>query len=284
MNTLLKILKDPFSHFIIIGILLFVSYQIITPDEQQLDNQITISEKEVGNIIVNWKKRWNSAPTTAQLTNLIEQQIREEILYREALMLNLQQGDTVIRRRLADKMAFIVNDIVVPTQATDKQLQDFMKKFPDKFLIAERISFKHYYFNPDLYSDKEMQVALLIAKQQLIKGLPVASDDFAGKSEFNLLPEHQIARLFGREFPQKLTSLSVDEWSEPIQSGYGKHLVKISQRSEGALAQLDDIRDYVLQEWRAQQQITANIEVYQSLRSNYEIDIVIPDNLNQLSL
>ena len=284
MNTLLKILKDPFSHFIIIGILLFVSYQIITPEEQQLDNQITISENEVGNIIVNWKKRWNSAPTTAQLNNLIEQQVREEIFYREALMLNLQQGDTVIRRRLADKMAFIVNDIVVPTQATDKQLQDFMQKYPDKFLIAERISFKHYYFNSDLHSDKEMQAALLIGKQQLINGLPLKSDDFAGKSEFNLLPEHQIARLFGRDFPQKLASLSVDEWSEPIQSGYGQHLVKISQRSEGIIAELDDIRDYVLQEWRAQQQITANIEVYQSLRSNYDIDIVMPDNLNKTVL
>ncbi|TEW56848.1 peptidyl-prolyl cis-trans isomerase [Psychromonas sp. RZ22] len=277
MNALRKVLKDPFSHFIIIGALLFALYPLVSSEDETPEQEIVISATDVVQMINNWNKRWNSAPSEVELTNLIEQQIREEIFYREALALNLDKGDAVIRRRLADKMSYLVNDVVVPPEATELQLQQFMEQNPDKFMSPIRFTFDHYYFNPDLYDEQQMQTKVAAAQEAILKGVAVNDDDFLGEKHFQSFPAHQIARLFGRHFPNELEELTLNEWSTPLVSGYGVHLVKVTQREQEELAKLADIRPYVLREWQARQQVLSNISVYEKLRAGYDIEIIMPE-------
>lgn len=276
MNALQKVLKDPFSHFILIGTLLFFLYGWLSIDEKGADNRIVISEYEVETIVNNWQQRWNTPPTEAELAGMIEQKIREEILYREAMSLNLDQDDVVIRRRLADKMSYIINDVLVPEQATDQQLQLFMDSHPDKFISPVRFTFSHYYFDDNLQNTIKIADRVVAAQIAIRNGEKVLDDDFPGKKYIEDLPEHQIARLFGRNFAEQLEPLILNEWSDPLKSGYGLHLVNVVKRTKATTAELSDIRSRVLKEWQVNQQKKSNINAYQSLRAAYDIKIEMP--------
>lgn len=270
-----KLIKDPFTHFLIIGGLLFALYQLFGNKNDGYNNQIIISELEINNTINNWQNRWQRLPSEAELQTVLEQQVRQEVFYREALALDLGKDDPVVRRRLAEKMMFIANDLLVPEQASDSQLIDFMKAFPEKFSKPIVTTFKQIYFNPDLHDSKlsqqikNYQVALNDKDRQV--EAQKLGDDFNGEFEYQHLPDHQTARFFGQQFTAQLSQLPIGRWEGPINSGYGQHLVNIQTRSKAELIPLQQVRDKVLIEWRAEQQKRSNDALYAKLRDNYEV-------------
>ncbi|MGF1901628.1 hypothetical protein [Aliivibrio sifiae] len=278
---MIKIIKDPFIHFMVIGAALFAVYEFNRDADEGNINQITISEIEVNNAINGWEKRWQRLPSDKELQAVLEQKVRQEVFYREALALNLGQDDPVVRRRLAEKMMFIANDLVVPEQASDKQLTAFMQSSPDKFTKPVITTFKHVYFNPDLHNIETAELLTFIEEQR--KALnddrepPIdyqtLSDDFYNDLSIQNIPEYQIARIFGKQFTQELAQVPSGEWYGPITSGYGKHLIKMEYRSEPELTPLSDIRDKVLASWKVAQQKQSNDSLYESLRGNYDVVI-----------
>lgn len=276
-----KLIKDPFTHFLIIGGLLFALYQLFGNKNDGYNNQIIISELEINNTINNWQNRWQRLPSEAELQTVLEQQVRQEVFYREALALDLGKDDPVVRRRLAEKMMFIANDLLVPEQASDAQLVEFMNAFPEKFAKPIVTSFKQIYFNPDLHGGelsqqiKHYQVVLNEKQQQV--NAQTLGDDFNGDFEYQHLPEHQTARFFGQQFTAQLGKLPIGRWEGPIDSGYGVHLVKIETRSKAELIPLQQAREKVLIEWRVEQQKNSNDSLYAKLRGNYEVILKHPD-------
>jgi hypothetical protein len=126
MGRLQKIPREPLLHFLVLGAGLFVLFGLVgTPSEAPKD-RIMVSAAKIENLAQLFERIWRRPPTAAELDGLIEDHVKEEILYREALALGLDQDDTVIRRRLRQKMEFVSEDIATQAEPTEAELQAFL--------------------------------------------------------------------------------------------------------------------------------------------------------------
>ncbi len=143
---MLKILREPLFHFLLLGAVFFLVYFWLNPpDNSSAGDQIHISQNDIDRFVQIFQKQWNRKPTQQELDGLVRSHLKEEILYREALALGLEKDDTIVRRRLAQKMEFLITDITVPTEVDDKTLMEFYQKHAERYTSAARISFRHIY-------------------------------------------------------------------------------------------------------------------------------------------
>ena len=118
-----KLLREPLVHFLVAGAILFVFYGYKGRNDKPDDARITVGPAQIQRIQAAWEKQWRRLPTDEELQKLIEQFIQEEVLYREALALGLENDDTIVRRRLAQKMKFLIQDIADQRQPTEGELK-----------------------------------------------------------------------------------------------------------------------------------------------------------------
>jgi len=272
-------LKEPLLHFLLIGACLFMLYGWQKDDTLRPD-QIVFTEARIDQLINLWERKWQRLPTQRELQGLIEQQIREEVLYREALAMGLDKNDMVVRRRMSQKMEFISNDLASLSEPDDAMLQTYLDEHLEKFAIPGRISYSQVYLNASqrgehIYADAEKLLSDL-SQSTVDEDITMAGDSFMGGYHFNDETDFGVARLFGKAFALEIFELPVGEWSGPVESGYGLHLVHVDSRTDSRAPSLDEVRDKVRFEWLAQQQRKTNDLLYSELRKRYEITIEGP--------
>jgi len=270
-------LKEPLFHFLLIGTGLFMLYGWQTDDDALRPDQIVFTEAQIDRYINLWERKWQRLPTQQELQGLIEQQIREEVLYREALAMGLDKDDQVVRRRMSQKMEFISNDLASLIEPDDAQLQTYLDEHGEKFAIPGRISYSQVYLNASqrgeqVYTDAEKLLAEL-SQSTVDIDISMAGDSFMGGYTFNDETDFGVARLFGRVFADALFKLPVGEWTGPVESGYGLHLVRVDSRTDSRVPSLEQVRDKVRFEWLAEQQRKTNDLLYSELRKRYEITV-----------
>ncbi len=270
-------LKEPLLHFLLIGTGLFMLYGWQTDDDALRPDQIVFTEAQIDRYINLWERKWQRLPTQQELQGLIEQQIREEVLYREALAMGLDKDDQVVRRRMSQKMEFISNDLASLIEPDDAQLQTYLDEHAEKFAIPGRISYSQVYLNASqrgeqVYADAEKLLAEL-SQSTVDIDISMAGDSFMGGYTFNDETDFGVARLFGRVFADALFKLPVGEWTGPVESGYGLHLVRVDSRTDSRVPSLEQVRDKVRFEWLAEQQRKTNDLLYSELRKRYEITV-----------
>ncbi len=273
-------LKEPLFHFLLIGTGLFMLYGWQTDDDALRPDQIVFTEAQIDRYINLWERKWQRLPTQQELQGLIEQQIREEVLYREALAMGLDKDDQVVRRRMSQKMEFISNDLASLIEPDDAQLQTYLDEHGEKFAIPGRISYSQVYLNASqrgeqVYTDAEKLLAEL-SQSTVDIDISMAGDSFMGGYTFNDETDFGVARLFGRVFADALFKLPVGEWTGPVESGYGLHLVRVDSRTDSRAPSLEQVRDKVRFEWLAEQQRKTNDLLYSELRKRYEITVEDP--------
>jgi parvulin-like peptidyl-prolyl isomerase len=272
-----KWLGEPLLHFLLIGAVLFFIYGIQNEGFVDDNKRIVISEADINRLIMLWGKKQLRPPTQAELDGLIEQQIREEVMYREALAMGLDQNDSIVRRRLAQKVEFISADLAALVEPTDEELADYLATHTDKFEVPARMSFVQLYFNTDkrgAQAEKDVLRLLDELKQTDSKvDIKIAGDPFMMGQQHDHITEYGVSRLFGKDFSKKLFTLPTGDWQGPVSSGYGLHLVRIDDKTVAQQPELKAVRDKVRNEWLAQQRRIVNKSFYQSLRQRYEIVI-----------
>jgi len=265
-----KWLREPLLHFLLIGAALFLLYGIQNDGLVDDGNRIVINQADFNRLSALWEKKWQRLPTRDELDGMIKAQIREEVLYREALTMGLDQNDSIVRRRLAQKVEFIFSDIASQVQPSDVELSDYLAANSERFEIPARISFRQIYLNRDSRGDPKNLLAELMQPDSTVDPF-AAGDPFMFGQQHDNLTEQAVARLFGKNFSGKLFKLPVGGWQKPVQSGYGLHLVQINDRTASSLPELSDVRNKVLNEWMSQQRRTMNEAFYESLLTRYEI-------------
>ena len=280
-----KWLREPLLHFLLIGATLFVLYGLQNDEVVGDDKRIVFTEADINRLVVLWGKKWQRLPTQLELEGLIESQIREEVLYREALAMGLDQQDTVVRRRLAQKLEFITADLAAQAEPTEAELADYLAAHADQFEVPGRISFVQVYLNADKRGEQVEQDAerLLeeLAQPESSIDMMAAGDSFMFGQQHEQLSEQGVARLFGAAVAEKLFALPVGSWQGPVPSGYGLHLVRIDHMTTARQPELDAVRDKVRNEWLAQQRRSMDEAFYKSLRQRYEIVVadVTPEDI-----
>lgn len=272
-----KWLGEPLLHFMLIGAALFFFYSLQGNEGADDNERIVITEAHIDHLISLWNRKWQRLPTQVELEGLIEQQVREEVLYREALAMGLDQNDGVVRRRLAQKIEFISADLAEQLEPTAVELAEFLARNADKFEVPGRLSFMQVYFNQDKRGPQVQQDARSLLEQLTQPDSAVdvlnAGDPFMFGQQHENLTQKGVARLFGRKFANELFALPVDSWQGPVSSGYGLHLVRLYEKSAPSQPELDEVRSKVREELLAERRQMMDQAFYQGLRQKYQVII-----------
>ncbi len=266
--------KEPLLHFLAIGALIFVIFSIVNKDEIDTSgNKIVVSTAEVERLSAIWSKKWNRPPTETELKGLVDSFIREEVYYREALALGLDQNDTILRRRLMQKMEFLSNDLAELNQPDEDALNKYFLENQEKYELPARVSFTHIYFSLDKRGAKAAEDAKIALSGLNAQRAPELGDSFMMPYDFVQETPFEVRRVFGKGFTDKLFTLGTNTWQGPIESGYGLHLVRISEKIDSRMPELASVIEKVRTDLMFEQKQKLNEEIYEKFKERYEIVI-----------
>jgi len=283
-NALKTLLREPLVHFLVLGAGVFGLFALIGDQREFEPDEIVVGAGQIERLSQAWRKTRMRPPTQRELEGLIKDHIQEEIYYREAMALGLDQDNAVIRRHLRQKMEFLSEDIAARVDHEDSDLQAFLGANPDKFREDARISFRHIYFSRDARGDMTesdaRQVLATLDGSETDEEAASRGDSLPLPIAMELYPQRDIASQFGREFAASLTQLETGRWLGPVVSGFGLHLVFIEERVEAQIPSLEVVRDAVIREWREVQRQDVNKAFFAELRSRYTVVIERPEWLD----
>ncbi|WP_226667939.1 peptidyl-prolyl cis-trans isomerase [Microbulbifer aggregans] len=268
--------RDPSLHFALIGAVLFGINSFFSSSDSIENNDIVVSESRINHLAAVFERGWQRPPEPQELEGLINDYVREEVLYREAIRQGLDKNDTVIRRRLRMKMEFLARDLVEAIEPADALLQEYYQKHIDRYTQPAQYSFEQIFLD----SDKRPQVA---EDARIVLTKLVAGADYRELGDNNLLQHHfskisseRIDRVFGGSFSLQLTELPQEQWVGPLTSAYGEHLVRITSYQPEQFPEFAEIRTDVLRDWQIEEQKKILETQYNTLRANYQIQIASP--------
>ena len=277
---IMKLLREPLVHFLLLGAGLFLLFSIVGDSGESRTDRIFVSAGRVEQLIVGWTRTWQRPPTDEELEGLIEDHIREEVYYREALAMGLDRDDTIVRRRLRQKLEFVTDDLVAAVDPTEEQLEGYLDEHADLFRVPTRVSLQQIYFNRDRRGEQAVRDAESLLARLDGAGSDVDTTAFGDAlmlpGSYELISEAEVARHFGNRFAAVVTELPVGRWSGPVESGYGLHLVLIRERQPGSHPALAEVREAVDREWRTARRKEVTDAFYLRLRERYEVSIERP--------
>ncbi len=267
-NLLRVCLREPLVHFLILGAGIFLLFGLVAEPDDAGDDRIVVTAGRVDHLVTVFSKTRQRPPTSEDLHGLIEDYILEEILYRQALALGLDQNDTIIRRRLKQKMEFLVDDFAA-REPSDEDLLEFLDENQDTFREDACVNFEHIRFKE---TAREKAVGVL-AQLQEGKELDIdaVGDRLPLPSRFESATETEISGLFGKGFKDDLLAQEAGQWTGPIASAYGWHLVRIDRKVGRRIPELSEIREAVKRDWSYQRRRMAQQTLFDQLRSQYTI-------------
>jgi hypothetical protein len=273
-----KLLREPLVHFLLLGAGLFFVYGLMPKSDRGSESgKIVITQGQIEHLVSGFARARLRPPTADELADLIRDRVREEIYCREAMALGLDKDDTVIRNRLRLKMEFLSADIAAVAEPTDADLNVYLQMHPDSFRVEQRFTFRQVYLNPEKHgADLARDAAQLLAQVRLAGSkadLTAFGDPFLLENEFVAVPASEVTKQFGEKFAAKLGGLVPGQWQGPVESGYGMHLVLVTDRTEAHLPALAEVRDVVQREWANARRLEANDKLYQELLKRYTVSI-----------
>ena len=276
MNTsrLQALLREPLMHFLLIGAALFLVFDQVG-DPVEIDNRIVISQANLDILANDWLRRTGRPPSPQQVEQQLRQYIREQVLSREAVNLGLDRDDVIIRRRLAQKMQFLFDDLGQVPDPTEADLNVFMSKHVERFTLPATLSFRHIFLDPDsrgeAIQDQAQQLISRLQESNAVVDTSELGDPILLPLQFDNQTRLQISNLLGDEFAEQVYKLPVNRWSGPVASGYGLHLVYVHSRTAARVQPLTEVRQSVIRQWRAAKQQELNDLFYQGIHQRYEI-------------
>jgi hypothetical protein len=266
-----KLLREPLLHFLLAGAALFaLDRWRSTPADEA--GELRVRAGEIQHLAEVFARTWMRPPTGAELEGLIQEHLREEVAYREALALGLDRDDTIVRRRLRQKLEFLAEDVAARAQPSEAELAAFLAAHPERFRLEPRYTFVHIYFSPERRADAAADARTALAK--LARGeVEELGDPTLLPLEFVRAPASDVDRQLGDGFAHALGRLATGVWDGPLGSPYGQHLVRLAAREEGRPPELAEARAEVEREWQAELRAREQDAFYAALLARYQVVI-----------
>jgi hypothetical protein len=261
----MRLLKEPMLHFLLLGGLLFAVHAALGGDDGAAEPPpvIRITTADAAWLTEMWARQWRRPPSDQELKGLVADHLKEEVLAREARALELDVGDTIVRRRLAQKMAFLLDDTIRTAEPSEAELRTLYETWPDLVRTPARVSFTQIFFLREQGDDRAR--ASLAALSGSSAPPADQGDRLLLGDTFADQDEQALTNLFGTVFTQAVLALPIGRWSDPIESGYGLHLVKVTEALPPRAIPFTEARERLAQEWRRQRQETASGQFYEGL-------------------
>ena len=274
-----RLLHEPLVHFLALGAALFVLYALVNPGAVAgRTTRIDVGPNELGWIETTWLQQYRRAPTEAELKALVDDYVRDEVLYREALAMGLDRDDIIVKRRMAQKLGFLTEDAASQRPPTRAEIEQYFAANGERYRLPPRLTFTHIYFSTDrrgaaARADAERVLGTLRRAGAPARA-PELGDRFMLQYDFAERSRDEIATLFGGPFAESLFALPTDTtWQGPLASGFGVHLVRVVGRTPGRMPALDEVAPLVTHDFEFQRGADANARRYAVLRARYSVHI-----------
>ncbi|PKA45564.1 hypothetical protein CWR43_00520 [Rhizobium sullae] len=272
-------MKEPLVHFLALALLIFAGYGLLGADTDDKPDSIVVTAPKIEQMAAVFTKTWQRPPTADELKGLIDDHVKEEILVRQALELRLDRDDTVVRRRLRQKMEFLNAADAESLTATDAELDAYLNANAAVFEIDPMLAFQQVFLNPQRHG----ATITIDAASVLEVLLTDPAKDHALLGDPTLLPpdlplsgETSIAQTFGTEFVEELDKAPLSQWTGPVTSSFGLHLIWVSERVPGRVPALDEIREAVAREWTNAKRKELEDQRFAELLKRYVVRIESP--------
>ena len=274
-----SLLREPLLHFLMLGGALFGLFNLIGKNDAEAPARIIVSASRVANLADGFARTWRRPPTEQELRVLIEDDIRDEIFYREGRAAGLDRDDFVIRRRVRQKMEFLAEDAAA-AEPSGEQLAAYLASNPERFRTEDRLTFHQVFLSVTrrgkVLDGDARQIAETLARAPLEVDTATIGDPFLLGEEFREMPQSDVARTFGEGFSRQLAGVEPGRWQGPIPSSFGVHFVFIEGRAKGSVPPLAGIREAVQREWQNARRIEAEEKLYRTLRDRYQVVVQTP--------
>ncbi len=273
----LAFLREPLLHFLLIGAGLFALHGWLNETGVLSTKTIVIDRGRIDQLAAGFALLHQRPPTANELDGLVDDAVKEEIFYREALAQGLDRDDVIVRRRMRQKLEFISEDIAPVPEPTDAQLQSWLDAHRAQFSLAPRYTFEQVFLDParrgaSLTGDTDALLARL-------RGGDVAAvgDALLFARRIDNASADDLRSQFGASFAARLGTLAPGTWQGPVRSGFGVHLVRLLGRDAGRTPTLSDVRADVRADWLHARRDAANAAFYAGLRKRYDVRIEQPE-------
>jgi peptidyl-prolyl cis-trans isomerase C len=285
-----RLFREPLVHFLLMGLVLFAVYAYMHRGRFGVEpsKQIVLSLDELGQMHTFFVSQWHREPTPAEFQAMLEDKVREEVLYREGLAMGLDKDDTIVKRRMAQKMQFIAEDVATAHEPSPSELKAWFEKNSGKFALPSRYSFRHLYFSPDKRGTNApgnaAEALAKIAGQPEDSKLAVSlADRFMFQDYYRDRTPEALAKEFGPQFVVALEKLKPGSWQGPVESGYGWHLVFVDTVIPGRVPALEEIEPDVKTAWLGEQKANAWQKAYTEMRAKYTVLLPAPPDKDAAS-
>jgi len=273
-----RLVREPLIHFLLLGAILFGVYAYAAPGHDGVERakQIRLTIDDLSQLVLVFRSQWRRDPSAEELRSLVEDKLREEVLYREALALGIDKDDTIVKRRMAQKMQFLAEDVAAAREPTQRELATWYEMKRDQFASPPRISFRHLYFSPDRRGARAREEAAdaltkLAGKPEDSNLAATIADKFMFQEYYRDRAPGFLGKEFGPNFALAVAKLSPGSWQGPVESGFGWHLVFIDALIPGRVPAFEEVEADVKTAWLAEQKAQAWQKAYQEMRAKYTL-------------
>jgi hypothetical protein len=279
MGFLKRATREPLVHFLAIGAALFIVNGLINgPDEGGAGETVVISEGRVSQIAQSFVLLSGRAPTRAEIESLVDDFVAEEVGYREAVAMGLDADDTIVRRRMRQKLEFLIEDSAASDQPTQAEMRAWLDANAATYRLPERRALRQVLFSADnrgLSTGKDAAAALA----QLSTGADPAKfgDRSMLPAAIPLTTEEGVASLFGQDFAAAAFAHQGKDWFGPVVSAFGQHLVTVIETEPGRAVTLSEAADRISTDIVESRRNAARDAFHARMRQRYEIHINWPD-------
>ena len=269
-----RLLRDPLGHFLLLGALLFAAFGLVRGGGVWTDpaRPIVIGTGEVRWLTETWSRQWRREPTPEELRDLVTGLVREELLARAAREMRLDEDDVIVRRRLAQKLEFVLRDSTADGEPTDAELERLLAEHPERFRVEARRSFTQVLFSASRVDPRRDAAHML---RRLSGTRPPSAERWGDPQLFpeslRDADEQSVSAAFGPAFAREVFLLDVGSWSGPISSGYGQHLVRVDAATTARQRSLPEARAEVLELWRTVKAAEREARTLAELRERYGV-------------
>ncbi len=275
MGVLGRIAREPLVQFLVVGALVVTLASVRgARAPEPTHERIVVDRERIAQLEDLVTRNWRRTPTAADMERVIEAYVREEILAREALKLGLDEDDSIIRQRLAQKMEFLLEPPPAALEASEAALAAHLADNIARYQAEPRVAFTQVYLSPQVHG------AAMADDAAAIRAALENGADPAALSDPTLLPGDveetalgNVRRIFGADFAEAVMTLPEGTWSEPVPSAYGSHLVRVASRRQPPPPTLETVREAVARDLRAKTQHDYIDARYRELRAAYEVEI-----------
>jgi hypothetical protein len=281
LSMLRSLAREPLVQFLLLGAALFALDAWLRPPASTPGaTEIVVSEARIRNLAQNFSRTWQRPPTREELDGLVEAHLREEVLYREAMALGLDRDDTIIRRRLQQKMEFVSEEAAALAKPTDEDLAKYLAANTEAFRVEPRVTFAQVYLD-----SRQRAARLETDAKRLLDALNSAKPPDPARIGDRLLmlepryeniDQRELDRLFGAGFAEAVVKQPIGRWTGPVTSGFGAHLVRVDAVTPGTTPSLDQVRPLVEREWANVKRQEFSKAFHDKLRAKYRITVQMP--------